>query len=585
MQAPLNLLKKANKYKHIFATFLITASFYWVLALANTYGPLLGQFDQYLQPGGMWAAPNNIKLHGYEAHLNPRKDNPGWDGEFYYFISDDPLILKDTTSHLDMPAYRYQRIGLGITAKIVSTLTLSNWVSPTHYFVASVLVLLLATISAAFFLFKHGHKPYWVLLWSMGGAPLFTIVYGFTDGAADGFLIIAVTALSSKRYCTYVISMSLAVLSREVYVLLPILILISTSLVQFKNPPTDDYISLINKILKKISPHMLVILCMCAWHFYIHYRLGTWPSAYAPSSQFAFPFESAMKYASQSAMGRTVAHYGDLTSTTPKFYQAIGITLFSLMLIIVIYSTARQIHRSYNQLLTDNGEYIGTLIGFTAIALLYSALGDVMFWEPVGYIKAGTVLCFFTLFAHTSQKRDIPFYFLLIAILNTGFSSHSIWKRIQAPITSLSSQSNANFSSEQPGCLVNPSATLEIVSNSKISPPFPVLSSIIPKRNLITLHITNTSKNETFSPFRGAGSVNASYIWMSSDGTQAIQEGIRSFLPTSLDPGESTEVPVLVEYPNHNGRYILRMTLIQEGCAWLSKLNPSISLDIPYNLE
>jgi hypothetical protein len=533
----------------------------------------------------MWASPDNIESHGYQAYLNPGKDNAGWDGEFYYFIADDPLILKDTASHLDMPAYRYQRIGLGITAKIVSTLMLSNWVSPTHYFTASVLVLLLATLSAAFFLFKHGHKPYWALLWSMGGAPLFTIVYGFTDGVADGFLIIAVTAFFSKKYSTYMISMSLAVLSREVYVLLPALILISTTLAQWKNLPTDDYISLIKRILKNASPHMLVILCMSVWHYYIHYRLGTWPSAYAPSSQFAPPFESAMKYAIQSAAGQTIAHYGDLTSTTPKFYQAIGITLFSLILIIVIYSTARQIYRSYDQLLTDNGEYIGTLIGFTTIALLYSALGDVMFWEPVGYIKAGTILCFFALFTYASQKKDIPFYFLLLALLNTGFSSHSIWERIQAPITSLSSQSNANFSSEQPGCLVNPSAILAIVSNRKISPPFPVPFSIIPKREFIKLRITNTSSNETFSPFRGAGSVNVSYIWMSADGTQAIQEGIRSFLPTSLDPGESAEVPVLVEYPNLNGKYILRITLIQEGCAWLYKLNPSISVDIPYNLK
>ncbi len=34
----------------------------------------------------------------------------GYDGQFYYMIAHDPFIIKAIHRHLDIPAYRYQRI-------------------------------------------------------------------------------------------------------------------------------------------------------------------------------------------------------------------------------------------------------------------------------------------------------------------------------------------------------------------------------------------------------------------------------------------------------------------------------------------
>jgi 4-amino-4-deoxy-L-arabinose transferase-like glycosyltransferase len=69
-------------------------------------------------------------------------------------------------------------------------------------------------------------------------------------------------------------------------------------------------------------------------------------------------------------------------------------------------------------------------------------------------------------------------------------------------------------------------------------------------------------------PFQAGGlRVAASYHWLSPDG-RALVDGDRSLLPGDVPPGGKVEMIVRVRAPDAPGRYILRLTFVQEGVTW-----------------
>ena len=48
-------------------------------------------------------------------------------------------------------------------------------------------------------------------------------------------------------------------------------------------------------------------------------------------------------------------------------------------------------------------------------------------------------------------------------------------------------------------------------------------------------------------------------------------DGERSVLPRDVGPGKQASVSVAVTLPLNPGRYILRLTLLQEGAAWFDE--------------
>jgi hypothetical protein len=63
-------------------------------------------------------------------------------------------------------------------------------------------------------------------------------------------------------------------------------------------------------------------------------------------------------------------------------------------------------------------------------------------------------------------------------------------------------------------------------------------------------------------------SVRLSYHWLSSDGAVVVYDGLRTELPRDLLGGEQVEVEARVRAPADPGRFVLRLTLVQEAVAW-----------------
>lgn len=66
----------------------------------------------------------------------------------------------------------------------------------------------------------------------------------------------------------------------------------------------------------------------------------------------------------------------------------------------------------------------------------------------------------------------------------------------------------------------------------------------------------------------GGYSVRLSYHWFDAARQMVVFEGRRTLLPHDLGPGETVELSAVIEAPAQPGRYLLRLTMVQEGVAW-----------------
>lgn len=83
----------------------------------------------------------------------------------------------------------------------------------------------------------------------------------------------------------------------------------------------------------------------------------------------------------------------------------------------------------------------------------------------------------------------------------------------------------------------------------------------------ITVKISNKGK-ETWHGY-GDHPVHLSYHWKKFDGSFLIYDGIRTELcKPDLKPGEDIEQQVIIVAPDTCGKFILVMTLVQEGVCW-----------------
>jgi Glycosyltransferase Family 4 len=80
----------------------------------------------------------------------------------------------------------------------------------------------------------------------------------------------------------------------------------------------------------------------------------------------------------------------------------------------------------------------------------------------------------------------------------------------------------------------------------------------------------------SFPPFP----VHLTYRWLDAD-SRAIQvsEGVRSVIRPSLRPEERGAYSVHTIAPDQPGRYLLRITLVQEGVMWLDQLSTPVCAD------
>ncbi|WP_188913426.1 hypothetical protein [Aureimonas endophytica] len=405
----------------------ITAAFYLALISISAIWSLDGNLSQYVRPGGATGAPSNHIKNGFQITLD--KDGVGWDGSFYFYIADDLIITDDTIKHLDMPAYRYQRIGLGLVARILSWVTASNWVSPIHFLIASFAIIIAGVYFLARFFEVRGASPFLTLAWSIGGAPLFTLIFAFTDGAGDAFLALAIVALLSNRFVLYLVLSAMAALCRESLILLPLACGTVGCIHQIAQG--GDVSHRLLRGLRAGLAHTPPIIVVAAWQIYIFARTGAFPFQFTPTTQFSFPMLSSARYFWQSIGHEIVSFYGNSSTWFPPFFSAIGIFLFSALNAILLISLLVWISKSIKTRGNGTDAAISGLVCFgIATCALHLCFGDVMMWIPVGYVKASSTACLIAILLVVAIRP--PFLATLVAasFANSIFGAATIWFRL-----------------------------------------------------------------------------------------------------------------------------------------------------------
>jgi hypothetical protein len=85
----------------------------------------------------------------------------------------------------------------------------------------------------------------------------------------------------------------------------------------------------------------------------------------------------------------------------------------------------------------------------------------------------------------------------------------------------------------------------------------------------------------------GSG-IYASYHWLDRRGNAIVWDGIRTYLPRPLEPGQELELELNVRGPIPPGRYRLALDLVDEGRYWFAELGGTpleLELDVQPRIE
>ena len=406
-------------YLSIIACVLLTAMVSIYTMATYVKGPLNGNFDHFLMQADRWGVPEAIKDRGVTP-LYLDEWNSGWDGQFYYYIANDIFAQKDTASHIDADAYRYQRVGIPILSKLLSLVIFQDWVSPFIYYLTHFLLILLGTAVAARFFIKEGVSAYWILPWSVGMGTQITLLNGLPDGAADALLIIAMVSAYQKKYLVYAIAVSFACLSREAYIAFPAIFLGAQIL--------DRYI---NK--KSIRPYTDLFFLLCpliifvAWHSFIRLHFTQTPAEQS-ASVLGLPLKSLLVHLVPGLQG----NYPNTPTGWYSYIAGIGVALFAILLgwTMLVIAKTKPVKSVLEGHISRNTAGAFTL----TLCLLYLCFGDTVIWNFTGYMKAGGLFLFCIPFIAAITKLPLRKSAFALAVVITVFFCWQGWLlRVEQP--------------------------------------------------------------------------------------------------------------------------------------------------------
>lgn len=557
----------------------VTIAFVFVtLSLTMTYvsGTLNGNFDHIFLPAKMFGVPDKVAAHGFTPLF---KDDQvgGWDGQFYFYIANDPLALGDTIKHVDADAYRYQRIGLPLLAYFVSQISGQDWVSPWTYYLTNLAILALATFLGASFLTSRGMNPSWILLWALGMGPQITQLHGLPDGAADGLLIIALICLLSQRKTLYTIAITFAALSREVYVLVPCGLIFADALLNFRERDLGktQLSNICIEVIKRQWYQAVPLAAFLVWQIFIRIRFNLAPSDQAYGI-LGFPFKASLEYMLAPITGMREWNKNSRV-------EMACILLFLTLLTTTACGLVAFLRRrcgAHPVLQADRVTQLGIVFPFLLIVALYFCFGYTVMMDKTGYWKAANIFLFVIPLLAALQYRQVGVWGRFISFsCFILFGLSFLWHVNSDPIASES----IKYASSQPACLKRYSAHIKPVS---IEIPRSSWWQRLGGNTQVWLEveISNTG-NEDFLPYRGKGGIAASYQWISAADGSVTKDGLRTSLRDRLAPGETTRLPIRIESPKDQANYLLKISLVQDKCKWFYVADPSNGLDVDYTIR
>ncbi|HEF4733402.1 hypothetical protein SB379_23265 [Burkholderia multivorans] len=550
-------LTRAN----VFAAF-VTAVLAWIcLELFLSGRLILGHFSHFTMPSDKFGLPARLREHGLTTFFRVAD---GWDGQFYYAMSNDVLALRDTVDHLDTPAYRYQRIGIPLIANIVSKLMGQTWVSPLVYYATNLGLVLLATVLGSRWFQQRGCSPYVILLWSLAAGVQVTILNGLPDAGADALLILALICWYERRAALYVLAMSFAALSREAYVIVPFIAGAGAALEWASNRETAQHR---NRV--PVIAHAIPVAVMLAWQIYVRMHIG---SPQTNAVLLTLPFVDTLRYA---FLGLRGLH--PLVRGERGCLEGVGLILHLLLLVAMGMTTLVSLRSSLRGKVKQY-EIAGFALAFGTLSAMYLCFNYIVVQHYSGYFKASDMFLFALPFLLLAIEKVVPraliisfaaiaaFFFFFLFAPDRLSGAH--W---------IESTTRLNVADDE-ACLTDFAAQTVPLAITEVGGERWIARLLGRKLMLVEVKLTNRS-NVAFSPTKGVGSVNVGYQWLDEKTGRVVVDGARGMLRDQLQPGQSVVVTVPVEKPASPGDYRLVISPVQEGCTWFYQVNKSSAFD------
>lgn len=524
-----------------------------------------GNYNWLVLPAKMFGMPEQLAQYNKIEPLYQMNDGCGWDGQFYYYISNDLLGTKGYSNYVDAPSYRWQRIGLPLIAKLVSVCLFRKQVSVLLYTIVHLIIVLSGFFIAIKYLKRINRAFVWAVPWVLSCGVMITIRCGLPDAAADALFIIAFIYLLEKKYMLYSIFMSATCLSREGYVLVAFCVFVLFLLNKM------DKLPFIKR--KKIYFRNFVTIAMpgilfVVWYFYVSWNFGI------------MPYKQAKGITNIYMVGWIQNLVGAFSSN--NYVQVIGLLFY---FIIVIWSLVAAI---------KVGKINCIYWGLIPYIVLVSSFGDTVLCHWTGYLKGISILYFFLpLMVLQYNKQSV----IIKEYQNNEFRNReiNITQRVQVTLAvflAFSLLMSYEYLSKWGGNILKisnymytPAEVTENVQNiENYNCDFEVVSydydkyAKIPEKLVKAYAIAKVSMknngNQTWSHIgdaEGRGAVKLSYQIFQNG--EMIQDGDRYNLLSDVQPGEGVEREIYISYPEQKGNYVVRISLLQEGVSWFYTQN------------
>ena len=195
------------------------------------------------------------------------REQVGWDGQYYYFVSNDPFMLRDDIHRgLDTPSYRYQRIGMPLIAFTVSRMFGCDLTPPMLYHLLQILIASIGVGLLSWYLITHAESRWYVLTWIGSGGVIHCLAHGVGDPVGDAFFAGACIAGLRGKLGWYTFAVTMAMLCRETYTVFAASVFVLTAF----NVITWGERSLRERLILTALPGAILI----SWTSFVAFQLG-----------------------------------------------------------------------------------------------------------------------------------------------------------------------------------------------------------------------------------------------------------------------------------------------------------------------
>lgn len=562
--SPVHLLKRHYAAHAVMA--LITVVFCAVVMWIYLAGEIRGLLSWHVRPAAVFGIPHSVAKHGMTL-LDETAGHVGWDGQFYYYIANDLKFGPDTIAHMDSaPTYRYQRIGLALTAKLVSILTFQNWVSPLAYWSTNVMLVAAGTWALVCVLRRLGLPAWFALFWSLSAGVQVTVLNGLPDAAADAFFLMALACFLANRISPYVVLATMAILSREAYAVAAGGLFLLEGLRLWR----EKHIAVVPR-LARLCAIAVPGIALVAWQLFIYLRFGKFPSQEpgVAGNLVNLPFAGWWQTTTGSFTGKHI-FFGTNVPWMERWLEPLhGVLLVAAILCSFVLLRMRD--ASFTQ------RAIAAAV--LPLALLSTTFGPVVTGHWSGYLKATATLILPLLALIAAQRAPVRFAVAAILSAFVGLQQGALADQVVPD-----GPASAGQFSYPESVLKRPSSSfpptlaclgdyrsnlvLRSVSSFDRRPVFRLLLNR-PMRYRLDVDVTNTT-DQLWRHVQGAGSVSLVGRWVKHGTSQELGQSRRAIIGEDLKPGETRRLSLVVDVPSYADSADLVLTMIQDSCAWFA---------------